>query len=244
MPMTRKPGESDQDYEARVELRRAKRRESYAKKVATDTDFVARKRASQRGRNRCKVAPRTRDRAAENARHRERMANDPEYRAKRQQKDRGTKARRRSDPERNDAYRARQRERDSSPTAKARKRARDRGNGSRLTEADLARMLEEQGGCCAVCGAFPQKGRGRGLYLDHRHDNGAVRGLICARCNRDLAALDCDFDRLFELARYQARGGHYRLIVDFEIVTTPDDSGHQEPEEGLDLVDDEPGAAD
>lgn len=42
-----------------------------------------------------------------------------------------------------------------------------------------AEMLAAQGGVCAVCGS-PDN---RQLSVDHDHETGAVRGLLCRRCN-------------------------------------------------------------
>ena len=47
------------------------------------------------------------------------------------------------------------------------------------------RLLAEQGGVCAICGNPPKT---RGLSIDHDHKTGAVRGLLCFRCNRALPA--------------------------------------------------------
>lgn len=44
-------------------------------------------------------------------------------------------------------------------------------------------MLTAQGGGCAICGAKPKTRR---LHVDHDHASGAVRGLLCHRCNRAL----------------------------------------------------------
>lgn len=44
-------------------------------------------------------------------------------------------------------------------------------------------LLERQGGKCAICRARPKSKR---LAVDHDHGSGAVRGLLCSRCNHDL----------------------------------------------------------
>ncbi len=51
-----------------------------------------------------------------------------------------------------------------------------------ITGDDYARLLELQGGKCAVCRARPKSKR---LVVDHNHTTGAVRGLLCARCNHE-----------------------------------------------------------
>ena len=45
------------------------------------------------------------------------------------------------------------------------------------------RILEIQGGRCAICRSVPRTIR---LAVDHDHKTGAVRGLLCKRCNHDL----------------------------------------------------------
>lgn len=49
-----------------------------------------------------------------------------------------------------------------------------------ITIEDYDRMLEEQGGKCAVCGKKPRK---TSLAVDHNHRTGKVRGLLCFSCN-------------------------------------------------------------
>lgn len=45
------------------------------------------------------------------------------------------------------------------------------------------KKLEEQGGRCAICLSRP---RSRVLAVDHDHFTGALRGLLCGRCNHGL----------------------------------------------------------
>lgn len=54
-----------------------------------------------------------------------------------------------------------------------------------LTIEAYDELLERQGGHCALCPTKPQKRR---LDTDHDHKTGAVRGLLCHRCNRALPA--------------------------------------------------------
>ena len=52
-----------------------------------------------------------------------------------------------------------------------------------VDDAEYARLLEAQGGGCAICGSKPKTRR---LHVDHDHATGRVRGLLCHRCNRAL----------------------------------------------------------
>lgn len=49
--------------------------------------------------------------------------------------------------------------------------------------ADYEAMLEKQGGKCAICLCRP---RTKLLAVDHDHITGALRGLLCLRCNKYL----------------------------------------------------------
>lgn len=53
-----------------------------------------------------------------------------------------------------------------------------------LTQGSYHQMVEEQGGRCFLCRAVPS-GRGPNavLHIDHCHDSGQVRGLLCHGCN-------------------------------------------------------------
>lgn len=51
-----------------------------------------------------------------------------------------------------------------------------------LSGDDYDALLALQGGRCAVCRVKPKSKR---LVVDHDHKTGAVRGLLCARCNHE-----------------------------------------------------------
>jgi hypothetical protein len=52
-----------------------------------------------------------------------------------------------------------------------------------MWDDEYTALLESQGGGCAICGNPPKTRR---LSVDHDHKTGAVRGLLCFRCNRAL----------------------------------------------------------
>jgi hypothetical protein len=60
-------------------------------------------------------------------------------------------------------------------------------NNTGLTLNDYDRLLKSQGGHCALCPQLPNKTR---LHVDHDHATMKIRGLLCSRCNRSMAAID------------------------------------------------------
>lgn len=56
-----------------------------------------------------------------------------------------------------------------------------------MTDADYSVLLLRQSGLCAIC-ERPPAGTQR-LAVDHCHSTGAVRGLLCGKCNRALGFL-------------------------------------------------------
>lgn len=83
-----------------------------------------------------------------------------------------------------------------------------------ITQADYDRILAEQGGGCALCGATTvrhenlKKPRGEvSLHVDHDHKTGKVRGILCGPCNHALGKLNDDPELLRKAADYIERGG-------------------------------------
>lgn len=61
-------------------------------------------------------------------------------------------------------------------------------------------LLEAQNGRCAICRSLPEKDRR--LAVDHNHETGRVRGLLCSKCNRGLGLFQDDARLLEEARRY------------------------------------------
>jgi len=76
----------------------------------------------------------------------------------------------------------------------------------KLSFIDFNKMLEEQNGVCFVC-SQPELGYNQhglmALAVDHNHLTGAVRKLLCHRCNRALGLLGDDVERVQKLADYR-----------------------------------------
>ena len=63
-------------------------------------------------------------------------------------------------------------------------------------------MLGKQDGVCAICGEVCSTGNN--LCVDHDHDTGEVRGLLCQRCNMELGFVEKNLTRMTEyLQRYR-----------------------------------------
>jgi hypothetical protein len=68
-----------------------------------------------------------------------------------------------------------------------------------LGAAEVAAMIEAQGGLCAACGIKEPK------HVDHDHDTGAVRGILCFTCNVALGNVKDNLSTLQLLASYLER---------------------------------------
>lgn len=80
-----------------------------------------------------------------------------------------------------------------------------------ITQEDYYALLEQQGGKCAnesckatQCG--PNKKR---WCIDHNHDTGEVRGLLCSDCNAAAGILRDNPSIIRGLAKYLEENGHY-----------------------------------
>ena len=62
---------------------------------------------------------------------------------------------------------------------------------------DWQTMFDNQNGCCAICGKKTDK-----LVVEHNHDNGKVRGLLCNKCNSALGFVFEDKNILENMKSY------------------------------------------
>lgn len=85
-----------------------------------------------------------------------------------------------------------------------------RGAGA-IVDVDLITDLrKQQNNLCAICG-MPEilivNGAVRSLAVDHCHDTGKVRGLLCNRCNIGIANLNEDVVMLQRAINYLTGNG-------------------------------------
>ena len=100
-------------------------------------------------------------------------------------------------PERLNEYRRRRRK---EPAVKARERAAHLRRKYGITLEQYDELLAAQGGVCFLCSRPPTDGIS--LHVDHHHETGAIRKLLCFRCNNALGDLGDDPDLLRRAARY------------------------------------------
>lgn len=68
-------------------------------------------------------------------------------------------------------------------------------------------LLAAQQGVCAICGKPEEQihystGVPKNLAVDHDHNSGAIRGLLCGHCNNLLGAADDDIEVLEAAIEY------------------------------------------
>lgn len=119
-------------------------------------------------------------------RHKERMATDPDYRRRhREAAKRSYKRRRQRDPE----FRKRDNRDDALRT----------DYGITLKEYELLR--EAQNNTCGICGRQSAEGE-KPLCVDHDHETGYIRGLLCFHCNVGIGHLQDDVALVLKAAAW------------------------------------------
>lgn len=90
-----------------------------------------------------------------------------------------------------------------------------------LTPEDYERMLEAQGGGCALCGDPPRTDAA--LHVDHDHDTGWVRALLCFRCNAGLGQFRHDPALLLAAAEYVGLDRRRQTLAEVAAARLPAD---------------------
>ena len=71
-----------------------------------------------------------------------------------------------------------------------------------LSEEDSDAILQKQNYSCAICKTKVPRGRHRTFHVDHDHQTGKVRGLLCNNCNIGIGALGDNYDTVLAAANY------------------------------------------
>lgn len=70
-----------------------------------------------------------------------------------------------------------------------------------ITLEDYFEIIERQDGQCAICGSEINE-LDHTAHLDHCHETGRVRGVLCRRCNTGIGMLNDDAELLVKAAEY------------------------------------------
>ncbi len=74
-----------------------------------------------------------------------------------------------------------------------------------MTLEGYGQLLLDQGGVCAICKSGDPRNKGERFTIDHDHETGEVRGLLCGPCNAGIGGLRDDPDLLIEAWAYLLR---------------------------------------
>jgi hypothetical protein len=69
-----------------------------------------------------------------------------------------------------------------------------------LDENTFKELLEQQDGKCAIC--FGDVTEGLNLVVDHNHETGKVRGILCSICNMSLGGFKDSLEYLRSAVKY------------------------------------------
>lgn len=65
-----------------------------------------------------------------------------------------------------------------------------------MTPEEVRALVAGQGGVCRICQAAPA------VHVDHDHDDGAIRGMLCFKCNAGIGQFADSPQRLWRAAQY------------------------------------------
>lgn len=81
----------------------------------------------------------------------------------------------------------------------------------KMTDAEFNELWSVQSGQCAICSVelLPRGRQPNAVAVDHNHDTGAVRGLLCQACNRGIGLFYDSPSILQSAVKYLEERGHY-----------------------------------
>lgn len=86
-----------------------------------------------------------------------------------------------------------------------------------LSEAQYNEILKEQNGVCEICSQpekalNPKTKEPRRLAVDHCHETGEIRGLLCTNCNHILGSAKDSIDTLYSAIAYLKKPRRLKLV--------------------------------
>ena len=87
-----------------------------------------------------------------------------------------------------------------------------------VTEEQLMKTLKEQNNACAICeetlpDLLVYENRRRGYAIDHNHDSGKFRGVLCTNCNSLLGMAKDNKSILQAAINYLETNGTYAAVA-------------------------------
>ena len=93
-------------------------------------------------------------------------------------------------------------ERNSKPEQKARLRANSYKRRYNISIEDYNCLAESQNYACKICGSKDSRRGNSFLMVDHDHETGDVRGLLCSPCNSAIGLLGDNISHLESAINY------------------------------------------
>jgi len=79
-----------------------------------------------------------------------------------------------------------------------------KSTGKNITVGEFTKLMEEQDNKCAICGK-DLAWRDKNTHVDHDHNSGLIRGILCNSCNRGIGAFQDSYELLDSAAAYLLR---------------------------------------
>ena len=95
----------------------------------------------------------------------------------------------------------------SKEEVKKRDRARQRRRNYGISDEFYEDMKARQNDCCAICNKTSTE-NGQALAIDHCHDTGKIRGLLCTTCNLGIGYLNDNVNLLADAIKYLNKEGY------------------------------------
>ena len=70
-----------------------------------------------------------------------------------------------------------------------------------INRSEYNAILDSENGVCIICGKTPEE-EGNALAVDHCHNTGDVRGILCRNCNMTLGLVKEDINILKNMIKY------------------------------------------
>lgn len=86
-----------------------------------------------------------------------------------------------------------------------------------VTHQEFMEQWESQKGCCSICSdelpdLMTYENRRRGYAIDHNHETGKFRGILCLQCNSLLGMAKDSTDILGKAIQYLDKQGSYQKL--------------------------------